>query len=218
MTFRAPLPTTVAVSVALALAAASGPTLEGQAARAKTSPELFNEQAPATFKANFDTSKGSFVVDVRRDWAPIGADRFYNLIKGGLYDGNRFFYVTDRVALFGINGEPTVAKAWLYAKIPNDKTRVQSNVKGTVALSQSNGRKTQTQISIEDNVSMDPQVTPFGTVSSGMNVIQRLYTGYGEMFPTGKAPTMTHMLQGGNAYLEKNYPMMDYIKAATIVP
>lgn len=218
MTFRSSLLTTAAASVTLIFAAVSGPTLEGQAARDKTRPELFNEQAPATFKASFDTSKGTFEVDVRRDWAPAGADRFYNLIKGGLYDGNRFFYVTDRVALFGINGDPAVAKAWLYAKIPNDKTRVQSNVKGTVALSQSNGRKTQTQLSIEDNVSMDPQVTPFGMVSSGMNVLQRLYTGYGEMFPTGKAPTMTHMFQGGTAYLEKNYPLLDYIKAATIVP
>lgn len=217
MTFRASLLRTVAVSAALAFAAVSGPTLAGQAARAKTSIELFNEEAPATFKASLDTSKGVFTIDVHRNWAPTGADRFYNLIKGGLYDGNRFFYVTDKAALFGISGDPEVAKAWLYAKIPNDKTRVQSNVRGTVALSQSNGRKTQTSIALQDQLSWDPQVTPFGAISAGMNVIEKLYGGYGEMFPTGKAPTMTHLFMG-TAYLEKQYPLMDYIKTATIVP
>lgn len=218
MTFRTSFLTTVALTVTVAFVAVSGPTLEGQAARDKAKPELFNEQAPATFKASFDTSKGTFVVDARRDWAPAGADRFYNLVKGGLFDENRFFYVNNKVALFGVNGDPMVAKPWLYAKIPNDKTRVQSNVTGSVSLAQSNGRKTQTQVCLEDCSSMDPLNTPFGMVSSGMNVLQNLYSGYGEMFPTGKAPSMSHMLQGGNAFLEKTYPLMDYINTATIVP
>ena len=221
MTFRASLLTTVAVFFTLALAIVSGPTLDGQEARGKAAllnPEQLKEQAPATFKANFDTSMGSFVVEVHRDWAPLGADRFYNLVKRGFYDGNRFFYVTDRVAMFGLSGEPEIAKAWIYAKIPNDKTRVQSNTKGRVALTQANGRATQTFIHLQDNVSMDSQVTPFGVVLSGLNVVEKLYAGYGETFPTGKAPTMSHIVQGGNAYLEKQYPRMDYIKTATIVP
>ena len=221
MTCRASLLTTVAVVVTLALALASGSTLEGQAARGKTAlmkSDQLKEQAPATFKANFDTSLGAFVVETHRDWAPLGADRFYNLVKAGFYDGNRFFYVTPRVATWGIHGDPEVAKAWIYAKIPNDPPHVQSNKRGYAAFAQSNGRKTQTFINILDNLSFDSLVSPFGQVVSGMNIVEKLYAGYGEMYPTGNAPTMTHMLTGGNAYLEKEYPKMDYIKTATIAP
>ncbi len=220
MTFRAPLLTTVAITATMAFAAVSGPTLLGQTAAQKAlllTPEKFVEQAPATFRANFDTSKGPFVIQVTRDWAPFGADRFYNLIKGGYYDGNRFFYVTDRIATFGINGDPAIAKVWLYAKFPDDKTRVKSNLRGTVHMTQSNGRKTQTAILIQDTTSLDPQATPFDEVTQGMNVVERLYTGYGEMFPTGQAPTMLHLFKG-TAALEKEFPLLDLIKTATIMP
>ena len=220
MTFRAPLLTTVAITATLAFAAVSGPTLQGQTAAQKAlllTPEKLVEQAPATFKANFESSKGPFVITVTKDWAPIGADRFYNLVKNGMYDGNRFFYVTDRLATFGVSGDPAIAKAWLYAKIPNDKTHVHSNLRGTVHLTQSNGRKTQTIILTQDTTSLDPQATPFGEVTQGLNVVERLYAGYGEMFPTGNAPTMTHLFMG-NAYIEKEYPMMDFIKTAVIAP
>lgn len=213
---------TVPVFFALALVLESGPTLNGQEGprgkAALINPEEAKEQAPATFRAQFDTSKGSFVVEVHREWAPFGADRFYNLVKRGYYDGNRFFYVTDHAALFGLSGEPEIANAWLYAKIPNDKPRVQSNTRGRVALMQQNGRATQTIIHVQDNISMDPQVTPFGVVVSGLNVIDNLYKGYGEMFPTGKAPTMGQIIEGGTAYLEKRFPMLDYVKLANIVP
>ena len=222
MTFRALLLTPIAVFFTLALVLESGPTLKGQESprgkAALMNPEDAKEQAPATFKAQFDTTKGSFVVEVHRDWAPFGADRFYNLVKRAYYDENRFYYVNDRVALFGINGEPAIAKAWYYAKIPNDKTRVQSNTKGRVAMSQGNGRAIQTMIHMDDNVSMDPDHTPFGAVVAGLNVVERLYKGYGEMYPTGKAPTMSQLLEGGNALLAKQFPMMDYIKTAKIVP
>ena len=221
MTLRASLLTTVAVSVALTFVAVSGPTLEGQAAdrrAALLNPAQLSEQAPAEFSVNFETSKGAFVIDVHRDWAPLGADRFYILAKNGYYDENRFFFVNARVATFGLTGDPEVDKVWMRAKIPNDKTRVHSNVRGTVAFAQSNGRKTQTAISLTDNSSMDPLNTPFGEVVAGMGVVDQLYNGYGEMFPTGNAPTMSHIIQGGNAFLMKNYPDMDYIKMATLVP
>ena len=213
--------TTVAAFVALALAILFGPTLEGQAARGKSAfmnPAALNEQAPATFKVDFDTSAGSFVVDVHRDWAPIGTDRFYNLVKSGFYEGNRFFYVTERTAVFGVHGDPEIAKLWAYAKIPNDKPRVQSNKRGTIALLQSNKRATQTVISIRDNPSFDSQITPFGQVVSGMNVVEKLYAGYGAPYPHGNGPTMTILTTEGNAYLEKELPKLDYIKTATIVP
>jgi peptidyl-prolyl cis-trans isomerase A (cyclophilin A) len=220
MTFRAPVLTIIAITAALIFAAVSGQTLLGQTAAQKAlllTPEKLAEQAPATFKANFETNKGPFVIQVTKDWAPLGADRFYNLVKSGFYDGNRFFYVTDRIAVFGINGDPEVAKAWLYAKIPNDKTRVKSNLRGTVHFTQSNGRKTQTAILIQDTTSLDPQATPFGEVVQGLNVVERLHSGYGEMFPTGNAPTMLHLFKG-TAYLEKEFPMLDYIKTAAIAP
>ena len=212
---------TVTAFVALVLAIVSGPTLEGQEARGKAAllnPAELKEQAPATFKANFDTSAGAFVVEVHRDWAPIGADRFYNLVKRGFYDGNRFFRVTDITATFGINGDPEIAQIWAGAKIPDDPTRKQSNRKGFVAFLHANQRKTQTFINLVDNTILDSQVTPFGQVVSGMNVVEKLYRGYGEAAPTGKGPKMTPMFSEGNAYLEREFPKLDHIKMATIVP
>ena len=158
------------------------------------------------------------MIEVHRDWAPFGADRFYNLVKIGFFDGNRFFYVNRITAVWGIHGDPAVAKAWHYANIPNDPKGKKSNLKGTVAFLYAGGRFTQTSISLVDNPVLDGNITPFGEIVSGMNVVERLYAGYGETYPTGQAPTMAHMFAGGNAYLEKNYPKLDYIKKATLAP
>lgn len=227
----------LAAFITLPLVLASGPALAGQEARGKAAlldPDALKEQAPATFKVNFDTSAGQFVVEVHRDWAPHGADRFYNLVKHGFYDGNRFYRVTDLVANFGIHGDRDVARAWLGKNIPDDPARTlgpssgelnpkgasaQSNRKGFVAFSQpgANRRSTQVIIHLDDNSTLDSQMTPFAQVISGMNVVERLYKGYGELAPTGKGPMLTPLYAEGNAYLEREFPRLDYIKTATIV-
>jgi peptidyl-prolyl cis-trans isomerase A (cyclophilin A) len=206
---------------------------EGRKA-ALLNPDALKEQAPATYKVNFDTSAGPFVIEVHRAWAPHGADRFYNLVKNGFYDGNRFYRVTDLVANFGIHGDREVAKAWLGKNIPDDPARTlgpssgelnpkgasaQSNKKGFVAFSQpgANRRSTQVIIHLDDNSTLDSQMTPFGQVISGMNVVEKLYKGYGEPAPTGKGPMLTPLYAEGNAYLEREFPRLDYIKTTTIV-
>ena len=216
MTFRASLLITVTALVTLAPALFFNPTLEGQAAL--LNPAGLTEVAPPAFNVKVDTSAGEFMVEVHRDWAPIGTDRFYNLVKNGYYDGQRFFRVTETMAVFGIHGDPTISKAWLRARIPDDKPGVQSNKKGTIAFLQANGRRTQTLINLTDNPVMDEQSTPFGRVSSGMNVVSRLYAGYGEAAPNGNGPVMTPMMEQGTPYLEKEFPKLDYIKTARIVP
>lgn len=212
----------VAVTLILSV---SGSALEAQAPAGKAAlmnPAEFNEQAPATFQARFETSAGPFVIEVIRDWAPNGADRFYNLVKRGFYDGCRFYRVIPGLAQFGINGDPEVAQAWFTARIPDDK-RTQSNTKGTIAYSSSgiNRRSTPVFINLIDNPGMDvfnapAGIVPFGRVVSGMNVVEKLYNGYGEAAPTGKGPQMTPLYAEGNPYLEKEFPKMDYIKKASI--
>jgi peptidyl-prolyl cis-trans isomerase A (cyclophilin A) len=181
-------------------------------------PSALTERAPETFRANFDTSAGRFMVEVHRAWAPHGADRFYNLVKVGFYDGNRFYRVTPLMAVWGLNGDPAVARAWLGARIPDDPTHVHSNTKGTVAFFQANKRTTQTFVNLEDNSgTLDIQIVPFGEVVSGMDQVQKLYAGYGESPPNGKGPDMNLVYEQGDAYLVREFPKLDYIKKATIV-
>ena len=219
MTVRASLLATVTGVVTLAFLILD-PTLEGQEAKALLNPAALTEQALAKFNVKVDTSVGEFVVEVQRDWAPLGADRFYNLVKNGFFDGQRFFRVTENFAQFGIHGQPEVAKAWLRARIPDEDLGrpKQSNRRGTLSFLQAGGRRTQMFINLTDNPVMDEQCAPFGMVSSGMNVVARLYAGYGEPAPTGKGPLMTPMLEHGNSYLEKEFPRLDYIKTARVVP
>jgi peptidyl-prolyl cis-trans isomerase A (cyclophilin A) len=180
-------------------------------------PTALNEQAPATYKARFDTSKGAFVVEVRRDWAPNGADRFYNLVKNGFYDNVRFFRVLDDfMAQFGINGDPKVSAAWQRATIPVDPVK-QSNTRGriTYAMGKSPAsRTTQVFINYRDNSRLDGMgFAPFGQVTSGMKAVDSLFSGYGE---GAGAPDQGRVQMEGNAYLTKSFPKLDYVKKATI--
>jgi peptidyl-prolyl cis-trans isomerase A (cyclophilin A) len=180
-------------------------------------PAALTERAPDNFRATFDTSAGPFVIEVHRDWAPNGADRFYNLVKSGFYDGNRFYRVTPLMAVWGLHGDPDVAKTWLSARIPDDPTHNHSNLKGTVALLIANKRTTQTFINLVDNPrTLDIQIAPFGEVVSGMDVVERLYAGYGEAKPNGNGPEMNPFYEEGNAYLEREFPRLDYIKKADV--
>ena len=184
-----------------------------------TNPAALNEKAPATYKAKFDTSKGLFVVEVRRDWAPNGADRFYNLVKNGFFDNTRFFRVVPNFMVqFGINGDPKVSAPWRGARIQDDKV-TQSNKRGhiTFATSGPNSRTTQVFINFKDNTFLDGQgFAPFGQVVTGMNVVDALYSGYGEGAPSGKGPDQGRIQMEGNDYLTKSFPQLDYVKKASI--
>src|SRR5262245_37837011 len=151
-----------------------------------SNPSSLNSKAPAVYKVKFDTSKGSFVVEVHRDWAPNGADRFYNLVKSGFYNDARFFRVIgDFMVQFGINGNRRLSQGWQNANIPDDQAK-QSNTRGmiTFATAGPNTRTTQVFINFRDNTGLDGQgFSPFGQVVSAMDVVDSLYAGYGEGSP-----------------------------------
>lgn len=184
-----------------------------------SNPAALTEQAPATYKVRFETSKGPFVIQVHRSWAPHGADRFYNLVKHGFFDNDRFFRVISGFMVqFGINGDPRVSAHWRDANIPDDAVRM-SNKRGTVTFATAgpNTRTTQVFINFADNTGLDGQgFAPFGQVVSGMNVIDRLNAEYGEGAPRGHGPSQGRIQSEGNAYLMKGFPRMDYVKKATI--
>lgn len=182
-------------------------------------PAALTEKAPDTFKAQFDTSKGTFVITVHREWAALGADRFYNLVKSGFFDDVRFFRVIDGfMAQFGIHGVPAVASAWRSAPLKDDPVK-QSNRRGfvTFATAGPNTRTTQLFINFGNNTNLDPMgFAPFGEVTSGMDVVDKIYNGYGEGAPRGKGPDQGRLQSEGNVYLNKDFPRLDYIKSATI--
>lgn len=182
-------------------------------------PASLNETAPDVYKVKFETSKGPFVVEVHRDWAPNGADRFYNLVKNGFFDNDRFFRVVDGFMVqFGINGNPKISKVWRDANIKDDPV-TQSNKRGmiTFATRGPNTRTTQVFINFNNNVGLDDQgFSPFGQVVSGMKVLDSLYNGYGEGAPRGSGPDQGRVQDEGNAYLNSDFPMLDYVKKATI--
>jgi peptidyl-prolyl cis-trans isomerase A (cyclophilin A) len=195
------------------------PSLAPAYAQDLADPASLNEQAPAVFKAKFDTSKGAFVIEVHRDWAPRGADRFYNLVKNGFYNDARFFrVVSDFMVQFGINGNPKVSATWREASIPDDAVK-QSNKRGfiTFATSGPNSRTTQVFINFSDNGTLDDRgFAPFGRVVSGMSVVDALYADYGEGAPRGSGPEQGRIQREGNAYLKKDFAKLDYIKRASI--
>jgi peptidyl-prolyl cis-trans isomerase A (cyclophilin A) len=178
------------------------------------------ERAPATFRARFETTKGDFVIEVQRDWAPLGADRFYNLVRSGYYDGVRFFRVISGfMAQFGIHGDPQVSAVWRDQQIPDDSVR-QSNTRGMVSFATAgpNTRTTQLFINYGDNIRLDDTgFAPFGRVEEGMEVVDRLYAEYGEGAPRGRGPNQGRIQAEGNAYLGRDFPKLDFIRRATIV-
>ena len=182
-------------------------------------PGMPNEQAPANYKVRFDTSKGAFVVEVRRDAAPNGADRFYNLVKSGFFDNARFFrVVAGFMVQFGINGDPAVMTQWRNAQIKDDPVKV-SNQRSfvTFATSGPDSRTTQVFINFVNNDWLDGRgFAPFGKVVSGMDVVDKLYAEYGEGAPKGNGPDQARIQMEGNAYLQKSFPKLDYIKKAMI--
>lgn len=182
-------------------------------------PEKATEKAPDSFKVKFATTKGDFVVEVHREWAPNGADRFYNLVKLGYFDGVKFFRaVEDFMVQFGINGDPHVNGAWIRAKIPDDPVKT-GNKRGmvTFATSGKDSRVTQVFVNYKDNTSLDKMgFAAFGEVTTGMSVVDSLYKGYGEGAPRGQGPEQGKVQSEGNAYLDKEFPKLDAVKEAKI--
>ncbi len=177
-------------------------------------PAALKAQAPEVFRVNFATTKGDFVVEVHRAWAPRGADRFYNLVKNGFFTDAAFFrYVPNFVVQFGIPADPKVARVWFSANIPDDPVK-QSNSPGTLVFATAgpNTRTTQLFINLADNSGLNGQgFAPFGrVVQGGMSVVEKLYSGYGER------PDQGRIQNEGKAYLDKNFPRLDSIKSTTV--
>ncbi len=182
-------------------------------------PGRFAEVAPAEFRARFETNEGVFLVEVDRTWAPHGADRFYNLVRAGFYDDVRFFRVVDGfVASWGLHGHPRITEAWERRSILDDEPRV-PNTRGRVSFAHHgvNTRTTIVFVNLRDNPGMDREgFAPFGEVVEGMDVVERLFSGYGDASPRGQGPVQAHIRTYGNAYLDRDFPELDSVLRATI--
>ena len=179
--------------------------------------------APPEYKVRLATTKGDVIILVHRDWAPLGADHFYHLVKRGYYDNNAFFRaLKDYIVQWGINGDPKTYVRWSNVKIKDDPPKV-SNKTGTVVFAtpgDPNGRTTHIFINIHDNgENLDSRgFVPFGEVIQGLDNIMNVYMDYGEGAPDGQGPDQEAAGNGGNAYLKKNFPKLDYILKATVIP
>ena len=209
-----PTPTaTAAPAPSPAASPAVSPSPAGSAAL--LDPSRATAKAPAVFRVRFTTTRGAFVVAVTRAWAPLGADRFYNLVQAGFFDGARFFRVVPRfVVQFGLSGDPRVNAAWDSARIADDPVR-QTNARGriTFATAGPGTRTTQLFVNLKDNRSLDGMgFAPFGEVSAaGMAAVDAVYAGYGEL------PDQGRITMEGSRYLESQFPKLDYVKKAEIL-
>lgn len=214
---------TVLFSSLAASCAPDGGGSVGGGANSLTKPDksAIATPAPDSFKVAFETSKGSFTVMAHRDWAPRGVDRFYHLVQMGFYDDTRFFRVLSGfMAQFGMSGDPRVSAAWEPLTLADDPVK-QKNVRGMVsyAMGGPNTRTTQLFINYGDNTNLDGMgFAPIGQVIDGMAVVDSLYSGYGEGAPDGSGPSQDRIASEGNAYLKKDFPQLDYIKTARLVP
>lgn len=206
----------ILIGLVLVPAHAEQTAANGASAPSLLDPASLHDTAPDTFVAVFETSVGAFVVRVHRDWAPHGADRFYNLVRYGFYNGCRFFRVVPQFAAqFGIHGDPRVSAAWNSARLLEDRARV-SNIRGRVTFAQgrlADTRTTQVFINFGDNSKLDiDNFAPFGEVISSMVLVERIYNGYGE------GPDQSSIQEQGNAFLAKFFPNLSFIRTAKIEP
>jgi cyclophilin family peptidyl-prolyl cis-trans isomerase len=222
------LPTIAAISLA-----AAGCALRGSAVPAAATPDRailldparaeWRRPAPAISRLRFETTKGVFVLELHRDWGPIGADRLYDLARNGYYDDTRIHRVNAAyIAQFGIHGDPAVNAAWKDRFLPDDPPR-SNNARGTFAFAfkaTPNTRNTQIYINLADNHRNDAEAfTILGTVVEGMSVVDRLYAGYGETSGSGMRQGRQGPLEeGGNAYMDRQFPLLDRIRRVTVTP
>jgi peptidyl-prolyl cis-trans isomerase A (cyclophilin A) len=179
----------------------------------------FQTQAPDTFDVRFGTSHGDVTIRVFREWAPIGADRFFHLAQNGFFDGNRFFRVIPGfIVQFGVSGIPAIQEAWNEHELPDDSVTM-SNEAGTLTFATAgpDTRTTQVFINYRDNPQLDQSgFAPIGRVIEGMGSLRLLYSEYGETAPQGNGPLYQCMLEGGNAYLERRFERLDSITTTTV--
>lgn len=201
------------------LAACGGAAKPFDAKAALRDPSRATLRAPDDFRVRFETTKGDFVVEVHRDWAPHGADRFYNLVRMDFFSDVAFFRVIRGfMAQFGIHGDPEINKVWRRAFIRPDPTR-ESNRRGRITFAQAGNAGTRTVqlfINYAHNAHLDRNFAPFGEVIEGMQVVDSLYAGYGDEAPSGTGPAQGRLLFEGDAYLEK-FPELDYIKGTVLL-
>ncbi len=224
-TTPAPVTTPAAVATPAPAPAAEDAVAAGEEAPkddknpALLDPSLANKTAPDKYTVKFETTKGDILIDVDRSWAPIGADRFYNLVDVGYYDDVAMFRVIDGfMAQMGIHGDPAVNRVWRNARIDDDPVS-KSNTAGmvTFATAGPNTRTTQVFMNFGDNSNLDSMgFAPFGKLRD-METLNTIYSGYGEGAPRGRGPHQGQFQSGGNAYLKASFPKLDYIKKATIV-
>ncbi len=172
-----------------------------------------------TFNVKFETTKGDFVIQVNKEWAPLGVERFHSLVTSGYFDGAKFFRVLPGfVVQFGLAADPQAAKSIPTASIKDDPVSA-SNTKGTITFATAgpNTRTTQVFINLGDNPRLDGMgFAPFGKVTEGMDVVEQLYSGYGEGAPHGNGPDQGRVRMYGNEYLDANFPKLDAIKKASV--
>ena len=188
-------------------------------APALLNPSRMRDTAPPIFRARFETSAGPFVVEVRRDWSPRGADRFFNLVKAGYFDSVYVHRVIPGgIAQFGFYPDPRINNLWLHKPIGDDPPR-ESNRRGTITFAHSglNTRTAQVFINLRDNTQFDDdKFVPFGEVVEGMEAVDALYDGYGELAPQGAGPDAGQAAYRGNAYLKEGFPNLSQILTATV--
>ncbi len=208
---------------ATAPAAAPAPAKMPPASPALLNPANWKAKAPDLYRIKFATTHGDFVVEVHRDWAPIGADRLYNLVKAKFFTDSSFYrYSPGFIVQFGVPANPAVTTAWENATIKDDPVK-ESNKKGTITFAKPDAPNHRTNdffINLRDNAPLDGMgFAPLGTVTEGMDVVEGLYSGYGEMkgMPGGNGPDQQLVMTQGKPYLDKNFPKLDSIKTATII-
>ena len=206
--------------IALSLVAASACDNGQSSPLLNPDPDSLAAQAPDSFRVEFTTSKGPFVVQAVRAWAPRGVDRFYYLARHGYYDGTKFFRnLPEFMAQFGLHGDPDITAVWMDRDIPDDSVR-QSNVRGSVsfAMGGPNTRSTQLFINKRDNRRLDALgFAPIGRVTDGMQAVDSLYEGYGEGPPGGMGPDQGQIMALGNRYLENSFPRLDSIISTRVL-
>jgi len=203
------------LTLAVTLFAAGGPELRDPAA------PFWKAQAPDTYRVRIESTQGNFTLEVHRAWAPIGADRFYNLVRAGFYDDSRFYRVTQRFAQFGIAGRPEIAAVWRNVAIPDDPVR-ESNTRGRFAFAMTgpDTRTTQIYICLTDMSAQDKDgFAPLGTVVEGLDIVDKLYNGYGESAGGGmRGGKQGRIFAEGNAHLDEDFPKLDKLIRASLLP
>ena len=191
----------------------------GHGALRNPNHRFWRKQAPAQYRVRVETSRGAFLLEVHREWAPTGADRFYNLVRAGFYDDSRFYRVTARFAQFGIPGNPPVAAVWRTPTLPDDPVR-QSNTRGrfTFAMTGPHARTTQIYIAKTDMSGQDRDgFAPLGMVVEGMDAVDQLYAGYGENSGGGmRGGKQDRIFAEGNVHLDRDFPKLDKLIRARI--